>query len=83
MIVKVGPETFIVSYDLIKKVGDTENYGFQILKPIEHLYGTAIEKIRGLDAIVEKTWNFDDLDAVKKFISDVVEKELLKEFDNL
>lgn len=83
MIVKVGPETFIVSYDLIKKVGDTENYGFQILKPIEHLYGTAIEKIRGLDAIVEKNWNFDDLDAVKKFISDVVEKELLKEFDNL
>lgn len=83
MIVKVGPETFIVSYDLIKKVGDTQNYGFQILKPIEHLYGTAIEKIRGLDAIVEKTWNFDDLDAVKKFISDVVEKELLKEFDNL
>ena len=83
MLVKVGPETFIVSYDLIKKVGDTENYGFQILKPIEHLYGTAIEKIRGLDAIVEKTWNFDDLDAVKKFISDVVEKELLKEFDNL
>ena len=83
MIVKVGPETFIVSYDLIKKVGDTENYGFQILKPIEHLYGTAIEKIRGLDAIVEKTWNFDDLDAVKKFIIDVVEKELLKEFDNL
>ena len=43
MIVKVGPETFIVSYDLIKKVGDTENYGFQILKPIEHLYGTKFE----------------------------------------
>ena len=83
MIVKVGPATLRVSYHLVKKVGDTENYGFQILKPIEHLYGTAIEKIRGLDAIVEKTWNFDDLDAVKKFISDVVEKELLKEFDNL
>lgn len=83
MIVKVGPETFIVSYDLIKKVGDTENYGFQILKPIEHLFGTAIEKTRGLDAIVEKTWNFNDLDAVKKFISDVVEKELSKEYDIL
>ena len=52
MIVKVGHETFIVSYDLVEKVGETENYGFQILKPIEHLFGTAIEKTRGLDAIV-------------------------------
>ena len=83
MIVKVGPVTLRVSYHLAQKVGETENYGFQILKPIEHLFGTAIEKTRGLDAIVEKTWNFNDLDAVKKFISDVVEKELSKEFDIL
>lgn len=27
MIVKVGPVTIRVSYHLVKKVGDTENYG--------------------------------------------------------
>lgn len=30
MIVKVGPVTLRVSYHLVKKVGDTENYGFTI-----------------------------------------------------
>ena len=30
MIVKVEPVTLRVSYHLVKKVGDTENYGFAI-----------------------------------------------------
>ena len=69
MIVKVGPETFIVSYDLIKKVGDTENYGF------------AIQQI--INTKIARTWTVDDLEEVKNFINHLVEKELLKEFDNL
>ena len=69
MIVKVGRETFIVSYDLVEKVGDTENYGF------------AIQQI--INTKIARTWTVDDLEAVKNFINHLVEKELLKEFENL
>lgn len=69
MIVKVGPTTLRVSYQLIKKVGDTENYGF------------AIQQI--VNTKIARTWKVDDLQAVKNFINHLVEKELLKEFENL
>ena len=69
MIVKVGPITLRVSYHLIKKVGNTENYGF------------AIQQI--VNTKIARTWTVDDLEAVKNFISYLVEKELLKEFYNL
>lgn len=69
MIVKVGPVTLRVSYHLVKKVGDTENYGFTIQQII--------------NTKIERTWTVDDLEAVKNFINHLVEKELLKEFDNL
>lgn len=69
MIVKVGRETFIVSYDLVEKVGDTENYGF------------AIQKI--INTKIARTWTVHDLEAVKNFINHLLEKELLEEFDNL
>lgn len=69
MIVKVGPVTLRVSYHLVKKVGDTENYGFEIQQII--------------NTKISRTWTVDDLEAVKNFISHLVEKELLKEFDNL
>lgn len=69
MIVKVGPVTLRVSYHLVKKVGDTENYGFEIQQII--------------NTKITRTWTVDDLEEVKNFISHLVEKELLKEFDNL
>ena len=69
MIVKVGPVTLRVSYHLVKKVGDTENYGFEIQQII--------------NTKISRTWTVDDLEAVKNFINHLVEKELLKEFDNL
>ena len=69
MIVKVGPVTLRVSYHLVKKVGDTENYGFEIQQII--------------NTKITRTWTVDDLEAVKNFINHLVEKELLKEFDNL
>lgn len=69
MIVKVGPTTLRVSYQLIKKVGDTENYGF------------AIQQI--VNTKIARTWKVHDLQAVKNFINHLVEKELLKEFENL
>lgn len=69
MIVKVGPVTLRVSYYLGQKVGDTENYGFSI----QQIVNTKIAR----------TWTVYDLEAVKNFINHLVEKELLKEFDNL
>ena len=69
MIVKVGPTTLRVSYHLVKKVGDTENYGF------------AIQQI--VNTKIARTWKVHDLQAVENFINHLVEKELLKEFDNL
>ena len=69
MIVKVGPVTLRVSYHLVKKVGDTENYEFEIQQII--------------NTKIARTWTVDDLEAVKNFINHLVEKELLKEFDNL
>ena len=69
MIVKVGPVTLIVSYHLAQKVGDTENYGF------------AIQQI--VNTKIARTWTVYDLEAVKNFINHLVEKELLKEFENL
>ena len=69
MIVKIGPVTLRVSYHLVKKVGDTENYGF------------AIQQI--VNTKIARTWKVYDLEAVKNFINYLVEKELLKEFDNL
>lgn len=69
MIVKVGPVTLRVSYHLAQKVGDTENYGFSI----QQIVNTKIAR----------TWTVYDLEAVKNFINHLVEKELLKEFDNL
>lgn len=69
MIVKVGPVTLRVSYHLVKKVGDTENYRF------------AIQQI--VNTKIARTWTVDDLEAVKNFINHIVEKELLKEFENL
>ena len=69
MIFLVGPVTLRVSYHLVKKVGDTENYGFDIQQII--------------NTKITRTWTVDDLEAVKNFISHLVEKELLKEFDNL
>ncbi len=69
MIVKVGPVTLRVSYHLIKKVSDTENYGF------------AIQQI--INTKIVRTWTVHDLEAVKNFINYLVKKELLKEFDNL
>ena len=69
MIVKVGPVTLRVLYHLVKKVGDTENYGFEIQQII--------------NTKISRTWTVDDLEAVKNFINHLVEKELLKEFDNL
>lgn len=69
MIVKVGPVTLRVSYHLVKKVRDTENYGF------------AIQQI--VNTKIARTWTVYDLEAVKNFINHLVEKELLKEFDNL
>ena len=69
MIFLVGPVTLRVSYHLVKKVGDTENDGFEIQQII--------------NTKITRTWTVDDLEAVKNFISHLVEKELLKEFDNL
>ena len=69
MIVKVGPVTLRVSYHLIKRVNDTENYGFLI----QQIVNTKIAR----------TWTVYDLEAVKNFINHLVEKELLKEFENL
>ena len=69
MIVKVGPVNLRVSYHLVKKVGDTENYGFKIQQII--------------NTKIARTWTVDDLEAVKNFINHLVEKELLKEFENL
>ena len=69
MIVKVGPATLRVSYHLVKKVGDTENYEFEIQQII--------------NTKIARTWTVDDLESVKNFINHLVEKELLKEFDNL
>ena len=69
MIVKVGPVTLRVSYHLVKKVGDTENYGFSIQQIINKK--------------IARTWTVHDLEAVKNFINHLVEKELLKEFENL
>lgn len=69
MIVKIGPVTLRVSYHLVKEVGDTENYGF------------AIHQI--VNTKIARTWTVYDLEAVKNFINYLVEKELLKEFDNL
>ena len=69
MIVKVGPATLRVSYHLVKKVGDTENYEFEIQQII--------------NTKIARTWTVHDLEAVKNFINHLVEKELLKEFDNL
>lgn len=69
MIVKVGPVTLRVLYHLVKKVGDTENYGF------------AIQQI--VNTKIARTWKVHDLQAVKNFINHLVEKELLKEFENL
>ena len=69
MIVKVGPVTLRVSYHLVKKVGDTENYGF------------AIQQI--VNTKIARTWTVYDLQAVKNFINNLMEKELLKEFYNL
>lgn len=69
MIVKVGPATLRVLYHLVKKVGETENYGF------------AIQQI--VNTKIARTWKVHDLQAVKNFINHLVEKELLKEFENL
>lgn len=69
MIVKIGPVTLRVSYHLVKEVGGTENYGF------------AIQQI--VNTKIARTWTVYDLEAVKNFINYLVEKELLKEFDNL
>ena len=69
MIVKVGPATLRVSYHLVKKVGDTENYGFTI----QQIVNTKIAR----------TWTVHDLEAVKNFINHLVEKELLEDFENL
>ena len=69
MIVKVGPVTLRVSYHLVKKVGDTENYRFEIQQII--------------NTKIARTWTVDDLEEVKNFISHLVEKELLEEFDSL
>ena len=69
MIVKVGPVNLRVSYHLVKKVGDTENYGFEIQQIV--------------NTNIARTWRVHDLEAVKNFINHLVEKELLKEFDNL
>lgn len=69
MIVKVGPVTLRVSYHLVKKVGDTENYGF------------AIQQI--INTKISRTWTVYDLQAVKNFINNLMEKELLEEFYNL
>lgn len=69
MIVKVGPVTLRVSYHLVQKAGDTEDYGF------------AIQQI--VNTKIARTWTVYDLEAVKNFINHLVEKELLKEFDNL
>ena len=69
MIVKVGPVTLRVSYHLVQKVGDTENYGF------------AIQQI--VNTKIARTWTVHDLEAVKNFINNLMEKELLKEFYNL
>lgn len=69
MIVKVGPVNLRVSYHLVKKVGDTENYGF------------AIQQI--VNTKIARTWTVYDLQAVKNFINNLMEKELLKEFYNL
>ena len=69
MIVKVGPVTLRVSYHLVKKVGDTENYGF--------------ESQQSINTKIARTGTVDDLEEVKNFISHLVEKELLEEFDSL
>ena len=69
MIVKVGPVTLRVLYHLVKKVGDTENYGF------------AIQQI--VNTKIARTWTVHDLEAVKNLNNYLVEKELLKEFENL
>ena len=69
MIVKVGPVNLRVSYQLVKKVSDTENYGFEIQQII--------------NTKIARTWTVHDLEAVKNFINHLVEKELLKEFENL
>ena len=60
MIVKVGPVTLRVSYHLIKRVNDTENYGFLI----QQIVNTKIAR----------TWTVYDLEAVKNFINHLVEK---------
>ena len=69
MIVKVGPVTLRVSYYLVKKVNGTENYGFLIQQII--------------NTKIARTWTVYDLQAVKNFINQLVEKELLKEVYNL
>lgn len=69
MIVKIGPVTLRVSYHLVKKVNGTENYGFLIQQII--------------NTKIARTWTVHDLEAVKNFINHLVEKELLKKFDNL
>lgn len=69
MIVKVGPVTLRGPYHLVKKVDDTENYGF------------AIQQI--VNTKIARTLTVYDLEAVKNFINHLSEKELLKEFDNL
>ena len=69
MIVKVGTVTLRVSYHHVQKVGDTENYGF------------AIQQI--VNTKIARTWTVYDLEAVKNFINNLMEKELLKEFYNL
>ena len=69
MIVKVGPVTLRVSYHLVQKVGETVNYGFVIQQMV-------------YTKIARTGWVYD-LEAVKNFINHLVEKELLKEFDNL
>ena len=69
MIVKVGPVTLRVSYHLVKQVGDTENYGF------------AIQQI--VNTKISRTWTVYDLQTVKNFINNLMEKELLEEFYNL
>ena len=60
MIVKVGPITLRVSYHLIKRVNDTENYGFLI----QQIVNTKISRI----------WTVYDLKAVKNFINNLMEK---------
>ena len=69
MIVKIGPVTLRVSYHLVKKVGDTDNYEF------------AIQQI--VNTKIARTWTVYDQEAVKNFINHLVEKELLEEFYNL